>query len=105
MPGGRPGFAGALYFLTDSRFRIHRRALPAAFFRILRPRLRPLFCCGIGDPFYPRREDRCAVVKTFPNGKRGNRLLNLLPPGEFREVEAILAAVTFKAGEVLYELH
>jgi CRP-like cAMP-binding protein len=43
------------------------------------------------------------VVKVLPAGRTGNRLLNLLPEGDFQRLQPILKRVEFASGQVLYE--
>jgi CRP-like cAMP-binding protein len=42
-------------------------------------------------------------MKLFPPGKTGNRLLNLLPAGEFEGLQSHLQKVELAQGQVLYE--
>src|SRR5688572_10421064 len=43
------------------------------------------------------------MVKAFAAGPTGNRLLNLLPPEEYKVVERLLRNVELKSGQTLYE--
>jgi CRP-like cAMP-binding protein len=43
------------------------------------------------------------MVKAFAAGPTGNRLLNLLPPAEFKVIERLLRNVELKQGQTLYE--
>jgi len=43
------------------------------------------------------------VAKVFPNGKTGNRLLNLLPKDELDRVQPLLRQVELQTKQTLYE--
>jgi hypothetical protein len=43
------------------------------------------------------------VTKAFPLGRTGNRLLNLLPPAEYRQLEPLLHKVKLVTNHQLYE--
>jgi CRP-like cAMP-binding protein len=43
------------------------------------------------------------VVKAFPAGQSGNRLLDLLPPDEFERLRPLLKPAPLRAGQVLYD--